>query len=80
VVIDPHFSPDGKVLTLSLNPQEIFLSQKYTRLFHFFGKSLVNPNTCVTILPTGEKYGLKINLKYFLDLNFFVSIKKPLLV
>jgi len=58
VKLSPHFSPDGKALTLSLNPQGIFLSQKYTRLFHFFGKFLVNPNTYAIILPTGEKCGL----------------------
>jgi len=35
-----------------------FVRQKYTRLFRFFGRPLVNPDTCAIIFPTDEKCGL----------------------
>jgi hypothetical protein len=46
-----------------LNPQRIFLSRKYALLFHFFGKSFVNPNPCAIISPPGEKCGLETGQK-----------------
>jgi hypothetical protein len=41
-----------------LNPQSILLSRKYTRLFHSFAKSFVDPNLGVIISPPDETGGL----------------------
>jgi len=57
--VSPHWSPDGWALIWSLNPQRILLSRKYTRLFHSFVKSVVDPNLCVIISHPSDKCGLE---------------------
>ncbi len=54
----PGISPDRRALACSLNPQGILLSRKYTRLFHSFAKSPVNPKPCANISPPDEIPGL----------------------
>jgi len=39
-------SPGWRALACSLNPQWIFFSRKYARLFRSFRKSIVNPKPC----------------------------------
>jgi len=57
VVPNPDFSPDWRALACSLNPQGILFSRKYTRLFHSFTKSLVNPNLARSSRPSVKNPG-----------------------